>query len=123
MRPPASTNSRAWYIPGNRLFAASSTMCWCSPNNIGLDESVRALFHHRREGICDLVGTVGRHELQLHSQRSCRVLDTLHDVRHRLFAVRMGMPECSHANESGNDISEQLQALGDEFRAEKGRPG
>jgi len=33
------------------------------------------------------------------------------------------MPEGSHANEPGNDISEQLQALGDKLRAEKGRPG
>ena len=67
-------------------------------------------------------GTVGRHELQLHSQGPRRVLDTFHDVRHRVFAVRMGMPECSHANEPGNDISEQLQTLGDQFQAEKGRP-
>jgi hypothetical protein len=86
------------------------------------DESVRALFHHHGESACDLVRTVGRHELQLHSQGPRRVLNTRHDVRHRVFAVRMGMPEGSHANESGNDVSEQLQALGDEFRAEKGRP-
>src|SRR5262245_3419314 len=70
------------------------------------DESIRALFLHRGEGARNLVGTVGRHELQLHSQGPRRLLDTLYDVRHRGFAVRMRMPECSHANESGNDISE-----------------
>jgi len=57
------------------------------------------------------------------SQGPRRVVDILHDVRHRVFAVRTGMPEGSHANEPGNDISEQLQALGDKLRAEKGRPG
>src|SRR5262249_62330883 len=41
---------------------------------------------------------------------------------HGGLAVRMRMPECSHANQPGNDVSEQLQALGDQFRAEKGRP-
>src|SRR5262245_21288861 len=86
------------------------------------DESVRALFHHRGESACDLVRTVGWHELQLHSQGPRRVLNTLHDVRHRVFALRMGRPGCSLANESGNDISEQLEALGEEFRAEKALP-
>src|SRR5262249_23020475 len=51
-----------------------------------------------------------------------RVLNTLHDVRHRGLAVCMRMQECSHADQPGNDVSEQLQALGDQFRAEKGRP-
>ena len=35
----------------------------------------------------------------------------------------MGMPEGSHTSEPGNDVSEQLQALGHQLRAEKGRPG
>jgi hypothetical protein len=86
------------------------------------NEGARALFRHRGECACDLVGTVGRHELQLHSQGPRRVLDILHNARHRVFAVRMGMPEGSHPSEPGNDVSEQLQALSDQLRAEKGRP-
>jgi hypothetical protein len=43
-----------------------------------------------------------------------------------MFAI-VGSPyawdaRVQHTNEPGNDISEQLQALGDQFRAEKGRP-
>jgi hypothetical protein len=41
---------------------------------------------------------------------------------HCVFAVCMGMPEGSHTSEPGNDVSEQLQAFGDQLRAEKGRP-
>ena len=80
------------------------------------------LFRHRGERACDIVGTVGWHELQLHSQGPRRVLDILHNVRHRTLAVSVGVPEGSHASETGNDVSEQLQALGDQLRAEKGRP-
>src|SRR5262249_26293513 len=101
-------------------------MRWCSPNNIGLGITMKASVRsstNRGEGACDLVGTISRRKWPLHSQGPRRILDTLHDVRHRMFAVCMRMPECSHANEPGNDISEQLQALGDQFRAEKSRPG
>jgi hypothetical protein len=34
----------------------------------------------------------------------------------------MGMQEGSHTSEPGNDVSEQLQTLGDQLRAEKRRP-
>jgi len=34
-----------------------------------------------------------------------------------------GCQEGSHTRESGNDLPEQLQAFGDQLRAEKGRPG
>jgi hypothetical protein len=53
---------------------------------------------------------VCRYELQLHSQDPRRVLDILHNARHRVFAIRMGMPEGSHASESRHDVFEQLQA-------------
>ena len=80
------------------------------------------LAQQRRLDACDIVGTVGGHELQLHSQDPRRILDILHDACHRVLAIRMGMPERSHAGEPGNDIFEQLQALRNQLRAEKGRP-
>src|SRR5208337_747045 len=40
--PPASTNSLAWYMPGSRFCAARVTMRLCSPNNIGLGNTIKA---------------------------------------------------------------------------------
>ncbi len=84
-------------------------------------KSACVLFRHRGECAVDILGTVGRRELQPYSQTASRILNILHDVRHRVLAVRVRMQESGNTSEPGHNISEQLQALGDELGAEATR--
>src|SRR5215831_9727449 len=102
-------------MPGNRLLVASSTMRWCSPNSIGLGITMKPSARSF---------TIVEKALAIWSGpsagASCSCIPKVRAASSILFTMfaivcspyAWGCQKCSHTNEPGDDIYEQLQALG-----------
>ena len=93
-----------------------------SANGVGLrknTESLGALHGHRGECTGNISRAASWHKLKPHAHCLGRALDLLQHSSHRALAVCTSMPEDSHARQLRRELSEQLQALGDQLRAKR----
>src|SRR5215468_9968908 len=97
----------------------------CSPNNIGLGNTMKA--SARSFAIAENALAISSGPSAGASCSRSPKVRAASSISFTTFAVvcspyAMGMQEGSHASEPGNHVSQQLQTPGDQLRAEKGRP-
>src|SRR6266849_9375224 len=84
-------------------------------------ERARTRFGHRGKRIVKVIGASGLQNLKFYSDR--RGPYSLQHVLRRAFAVYARMLERRHSGNLGNDLPQQLQALGAQLRSKEGVPG
>src|ERR1700730_8351730 len=86
------------------------------------DAGVSSVDSHGIECAGDTVRASGWEKLEFYSEGLGRTFGLLYHASHRVIAVCMWVPEDIQSRKSWNDLLEQLYALSDQLRTEKGRP-
>src|SRR3954447_17523602 len=122
IKPPISTNSRAFHIAGMRCVEARSTsrLSLKKKHLTGeLEERLYAAVRHRCECGLKIDGAGDGGKLKCDAEGRGCLLSLYEHTLHRLLAVRLGVPKHAYPGERREEFLEVAQPLRDEFGPEE----